>query len=203
MNFHGNTNPSLIAQCLLKYAPSKGIVLDPMAGSGTTIDLCRELGLKIKAYDIHPLRDDIEFGDAENLNLEDGCIDFIFAHWPYWKKVIYSEHPDDLSSQSLKRFYEKTKGIMQEMYRLLKKNRFFALLIGDHRHNGGLVDLSSHLSIIGSKRFKLFDKIIFLAKGQRSKRLGTESTTNKWRAKKHNYHLIDADVLLIFKKEAS
>lgn len=199
-SFHGNTDPLLIKQCFLKYAAEGGTVLDPMAGSGTTIDLCREFNLNIKAYDIKPLRDDIELGDAEKLNLENNSIDFIFAHFPYWKKVIYSDNPNDLSRLSFKGFLEKSEKIIQEVRRVLKPNKFFAVLIGDHRRGGKLIDLTSHLSLIGSKYFILFDKVVWLTEGAKRSSSRIERTRTRWRAMKHGYHLINADTLLVFKK---
>jgi len=202
-NFHGNTPPNLIKQCLLKYASKNDVILDPMAGSGTTIDLCNELEYGIKAFDIKPLRDDIEFGDAEKSSLRNSSIDFIFAHFPYWKKVVYSDNPNDLSRLSFDRFIEKSENIIKEMHRILKPNRFFALLIGDERHDGKLKDLTSCFSLIGSKYFILFDKIIYLNKNQPKRSQGRiEQTLMRWRAKKAGSHLIAADTLLIFKKGA-
>jgi len=202
-NFHGNTPPNLIKQCLLKYASKNDVVLDPMAGSGTAIDLCNELEYKIRAFDIKPLRDDIEFGDAEKLNLKNTSIDFIFAHFPYWKKVVYSDDPNDLSRLPFDKFIDKSEKIIKEMHRILKSNRFFVILIGDERHNGKLKDLTSHLSLIGSKYFVLFDKIIYLNKNQPKRSQGRiEQTLMRWRAKKAGSHLIAADTLLIFRKEA-
>lgn len=201
-DFDGNTDPFLIRECLLKYAKPRSLVLDPMAGSGTVLDLCKELHIKNVSFDIRPLRDDIAFGDAEKTGLRNESVGFVFAHFPYWKKIIYSDHPADLSNLNLARFLEKADGIFREMYRVLKPGGYFALLIGDHRHGGGLLDLTAHFSVLGQKHFSLFDKVVFLTRGQKSRAGPFDKKVAEWRAKKGGHHLIGADFLLIFRKEA-
>jgi len=198
-NFHGNTDPRLVKECLLKYAPPKGTVLDPMAGSGTVLDVCNHLKLKNISYDVRPLRREIKLGDAASLPLRANSVDFIFAHFPYWKKVAYSDNKDDMSSLTWKEFLSKCERVFEEMHRILKPNRYVAVLIGDHRHNGRLFDIAAHVSIIGQKHFVLHDKIVYLTHHQRSQK-GIEKNVALWRARKGKHHLICADYLLIFKK---
>jgi DNA modification methylase len=199
--FHGNTDPLIVKECLLKYTKPDSIVLDPMAGSGTVLDVCKELDRENLSFDIRPVRSDIKFGDATCLELPDNSVDFIFAHFPYWNKVKYSDHPKDLSRLKWPIFLQRCENVMSEFHRILRPNGYFALLIGDHRHNGKLIDVTAHLSLLGQEYFTLFDKIIYLTRGQKS-RARHDKTVATWRAKKGNYHLIAADFLLIFRKEA-
>jgi DNA modification methylase len=199
-NFHGNTPPIIIKECLLKYTNENDLVLDPMAGSGTTIDVCNKLKRRCLAFDIKPIREDIKFADAEKIPVERCSVDFVFAHWPYWNMVKYSDRKDDLSNMSLSQFYEKSERIIKKIYEILKPNKYFALLIGDRRKQQQLLDLSAKLSEIGSKYFLLFDKIIWIAKDQRSLKKISSFNLTRWRAKTHGYHIQTFDVLLIFKK---
>src|ERR1700728_4536766 len=48
----GNCGGQLIKDLLMYFRP-KGIVLDPMSGSGTCRDVCRALGIACYAWDIH------------------------------------------------------------------------------------------------------------------------------------------------------
>ena len=68
------------------------MVLDPMSGSGTCADVCRELGIPCMAWDIHqgltPATRRISRGET---------FDFIWAHPPYWRKKLYADDPRDLS----------------------------------------------------------------------------------------------------------
>lgn len=52
------------------YTEPGDLVCDPMAGSGTTIDVCREERRRVIAFDIVPTRKDIIQADARNLPRE-------------------------------------------------------------------------------------------------------------------------------------
>ena len=64
-----------------------------MAGSGTTIDVAKELGRKVIGYDISPYRKDIIQNDARKIPLKDNSADFVFIDSPYSDNVKYSDHP--------------------------------------------------------------------------------------------------------------
>lgn len=197
-DFRGNTPPIIIFQCLMKYTKEGDKLLDPMAGSGTVIDICKELNREVIGFDIRPMRDDIGYGDASDIKLSDESVDFIFCHFPYWNMIKYSDDKDDLSNLSLQDYLSKVRKIFCEFKRVLKSGGYCAVLIGDKRKSG-LIDLSANLSSIGSESLRLHDKIIWVAKKQRSKE-GRQSNLTKYRAKKFNYHIQTFDTLLIYKK---
>ena len=51
-SYPGNCGGNLIRDLLLYFKPD-GLVLDPMAGSGTCADVCKELGIPCLSWDIH------------------------------------------------------------------------------------------------------------------------------------------------------
>ena len=54
--FYAGATPSYIIRNLLnRYTKEKDLIVDPMAGSGTTIDVSRELNRRVLGYDINPL----------------------------------------------------------------------------------------------------------------------------------------------------
>ena len=65
-----------------------------MAGSGTTIDVAKELERRVIGYDISPYRKDIVQNDARRIPLDDESVDFVFIDSPYSDNVKYSDHPD-------------------------------------------------------------------------------------------------------------
>ena len=63
--FHGRTHPEIIRVALQRYTKPGDVVWDPMAGGGTTIDVCEEFGCRCIATDINPVRSEIVERDAK------------------------------------------------------------------------------------------------------------------------------------------
>lgn len=172
-DFHGNCSGTVAKQCLIRYTKEGELVLDPMAGSGTVPDACRDLKRQCRAFDIIPgkyAERGIEFGDARTLPVSEASVDFVFCHFPYWRMVRYSGRPEDLSNMSYPEFYEASRRVFQESMRVLKSGRYLACLIGDCRVDRKLYDLPSDFSVLGRQLgFELVDKIAKIITKERSK----------------------------------
>src|SRR5215471_4088891 len=83
-DYVGATPAWVIWQLLERYTREGDIVLDPMCGSGTTIDVANELKRKPIAFDLAPpaARRDIRQADARHLPLENNSVDFVFIDPP-------------------------------------------------------------------------------------------------------------------------
>ena len=203
-NFHGNCSPTIVFALLMRYSTlNHELILDPMAGSGTFIDVAKKLGYEdrqIIAYDIRPIRSDVKFGDAEHLGLPNESVDFIFTHFPYWKLVQYSDNKDDLSNLNLQFFIEKSEAIIKEMHRVLRKNRFFVIMIGNYRKEG-ILDLEAQFSMIGSHYFVLWDKIVKRIRTWQPETRGQRMGLAIARARQHGYSIVNHDTILVFRKK--
>ena len=172
-DFPGNCSGTVVKNLLQKYAV-KGIVLDPMAGSGTTIDVCKELGLECLAFDVQgskwrPTQKDILEGDARSLDqMPDESVNFVFCHFPYWNMYRYSDDARDLSTLGYDEFLAESEKAMVEAKRVLKPNCLYAVMMGDLRRNGRLYDLPAEFSMMGQRHFTLYDKIVKIGDKQRS-----------------------------------
>lgn len=202
--FQGNCSPTIIAAVLRKYSSlNDEIVFDPVAGSGTFIDVAKLMGYRddqILARDIRPLREDIIVGDAIDTKLLDESVDFIFAHFPYWKLIEYTEDdPRDASRLSYDKFLLWCEEVIIEMKRILRRKRFLVVMIGNLREKG-VVDLEAELSIIGSKHLTLWDKVIKRIRTWSPETRGQRMGLAIGRAKQHGYTVTNHDTLLIFRK---
>jgi hypothetical protein len=80
----GSIPPAIVAHALHYFTPPGGLVVDPMAGGGTTLDVCQSMGRRCLAYDLEPSRPEIGRHDirtgfpAEAV----GC-DLVFCDPPY------------------------------------------------------------------------------------------------------------------------
>jgi len=64
LKFKGQLPKELMRNVIYYYSGYRDIVIDPMAGSGTTGAVCKEMGRRYKQYDINPILDEIEENDV-------------------------------------------------------------------------------------------------------------------------------------------
>ena len=80
----GSIPAAIVAHAVHYFSPPGGLVVDPMAGGGTTIDVCAAMGRRCLAYDLHPTRPDISKRDvSEGFTPESSGCDLVFADPPY------------------------------------------------------------------------------------------------------------------------
>ncbi len=93
--YPGRIPGQLIKNILYYFTKPEDLIIDPMAGGGTTIDVCKEMKRRCLAYDINPFREDIKQWDLRKgfPKKAEGC-DLIFLDPPYWKKKVeeYAEN---------------------------------------------------------------------------------------------------------------
>jgi ParB/RepB/Spo0J family partition protein len=138
--------------CILRYSREGELVLDPMAGSGTTLVACAMLSRLGLGVDVNPeaerakkkrfaivekknpmLRPELNrqkfiLGDARDLRfLEDGSVDLIIGHPPYLDMMDYGPAATIKDVSSFHRFLRE---ILSEAIRVLRSGRFCCLQIG-------------------------------------------------------------------------
>jgi hypothetical protein len=136
----GNCGGNLIKDLLTYFKPS--LVFDPMSGSGTCEDVCKELGIACMAWDIHTGYDACstkEFAPTE-------MFDFIWAHPPYWRQKLYADDPRDLSrSPTLEHFLRRYSQFLRNCAGSLKRGGKLVILMGDYSdREAGYVPLVYH-----------------------------------------------------------
>lgn len=125
--YPGNCSGELIKD-LLTFFGSR-TVLDPMTGSGTCRDVCRELDITCRSFD---LRDGFDACDPATFPA-DGSFDFCWAHPPYWRMKRYSDDPRDLSTApTLEAFLERYAAFIANCRSALRPGGKLAILMGDY-----------------------------------------------------------------------
>ncbi|MCA9279310.1 MAG: DNA methylase [Phycisphaeraceae bacterium] len=136
-DYAGATPSWVIWQLLQRYTRKNDLVVDPMCGSGTTIDVARDLERKVLGYDLAPSRDDIFRADARKMPLEDGKADFVFVDPPYSTHIDYSDDPrcigklDSGGDDNGQAYYDAMTKVIAEIDRVLKNRRYMALYVSD------------------------------------------------------------------------
>ncbi len=132
--FKGATPSYIIWNLLQRYTKPNDLVVDPCAGSGTTLDVARDLGRRSLGYDVHPARKDIFRVDARKLPAElTGKVDFIFIDPPYSTHLDYGPDPRDIGKLEADggKYYEAMEQVIGEMHRVMKADRYMALYVSD------------------------------------------------------------------------
>ena len=136
-------------------------------------------------------------GDARNLSfIPDENIDFICTHPPYANIIKYSENiENDLSQLKVKAFLIEMEKVALESYRVLKKDKFCAILMGDTRQKGHIIPMSFEV-------MKIFEKAGFRTKEIIIKEQHNCRATGFWKTNsvKYNFLLIAHEYLFVFKK---
>ena len=98
-------------------------MVDPCCGSGTTLDVARDLNRRALGYDVHAKRKDIFRVDARKLPPElSSKVDFVFIDPPYSTHLDYGDDPRDIGKLSAKsgEYYKAMKQVMAEIEGLME-----------------------------------------------------------------------------------
>jgi hypothetical protein len=138
-HYPGNCGGNLIKDLLRYFKPFA--VFDPMTGSGTCQDVCKELGLYCWSSDLHQGADAC---DARHLPRR--CFDFCWLHPPYWRQKLYTDDPRDLSrAPTLHAFLDRYRMLIANCAGALAPGGKLAILMGDYcDREAGFVPLVYH-----------------------------------------------------------
>ncbi len=195
--FNGVTPAFIIWNLLQRYTKRSDLVVDPMCGSGTTIDVCKEEDRKVIGYDIAPRRKDIIKNDARKIPLGDNSVDFVFIDSPYSDNIKYSNDPRCIGKISCENdeFFIALDMVAKEIHRILKTTKTMAWLIGDQCKKKKFIPVGWKLYQILTRYFTPVDLICISRHNQ-------TSNTPIWheRARRFNFYLRGFKYLLIMKK---
>jgi hypothetical protein len=124
-SYPGNCPGNLIRDLLRYFQPAS--VYDPLTGSGTCRDVCRELGIECWSSDLH------QGFDACAPNDFAGRFEFCWLHPPYWRQKLYTNDPRDLSrTATLEDFLRRYELLLANSAAALKPGGKLAVLMGDY-----------------------------------------------------------------------
>lgn len=211
--YRGNWSPYIPRNVILRYSKEGDTVLDQFVGGGTTAVEAKLTHRNFVGIDINPnaiaiSKKKCEFdfntqavtslsvGDARSLPFNDQSIDLICTHPPYADIIHYSEDIEgDLSRLPMKEFLFEMGKVAEECYRVLKKDKFCAILMGDTRQKGMVKPLAF-------ETMRVFELVGFKAKEIIIKEQHNCKATGYWKTNsiKFNFLLLAHEYLFVFKK---
>lgn len=215
-DWRGNWAPEVARNLILRYTSENDWLLDPMVGGGTSAIEAKILNRHIVCTDINEealkrTKKSLEFDshnsaehklykcDARNLDkISNEKIDFVLTHPPYVDIIKYSEGKieEDLSNiHDLEAFSDEMEKVAKELFRVLKNEKYCAILIGDTRRNKMYQPLA----------YKVMERFLnagFLLKEDIIKRQFNCKATGFWvnKSKQNNFLLIMHEHLFVFQK---
>ena len=215
-SYRGNFAPQIARNIIEMYSQKGDSVLDPMVGSGTTLIEAKLLARNALGLDINPdavklaekalsfnhhppSTQKVKVSDARDLSfLKDNSFGLVLTHPPYMNIIKYSDGkiPGDLSNiGSLPKFCDEIETIAKELFRVLKPDKFCAILIGDTRKGKHFVPLAFNV-------MQRFLKVGFVLKEDIIKiQHNCKFTTRwEWKAKRDRFYLIMHEHLFVFRK---
>lgn len=196
----------------MRYSNPGDWILDQFLGSGTTIVEAKLLNRNAVGVDINPQsiaisekNTQFESGTESKILIREGNalqldflkkekIDLICTHPPYADIIRYSDNINgDISHLGVEQFLEKMEKVAEESYRVLKKGKNCAIMMGDVRKKGQMIPL-------GFKTMECFIKTGFQLKEIILKEQHNCKSTKVWEKRNNNFLLLAHEYIFIFKK---
>ncbi len=126
----GSIPPALVAHTLHYYTSPNALVVDPMAGGGTTLDVCQSMGRRCLAYDLHPVRPEILAHDVRlGLPAEAADCDLIFCDPPYHTMLARHYARDGIANAPLSEWIRFLNDLAKHSFATLRPGGYLALLL--------------------------------------------------------------------------
>lgn len=210
--YRGNWSPYVPRNLLLRYSNSGDWVLDQFMGSGTTLVEAKLLSRNAVGVDINPQsvsysETNLQFqcetnskiftrnGNATDLHfIKDNRIDFICTHPPYANIIKYSNGIEgDISLLGVDEFLAKMRQAAEESFRVLRRGKMCAVMMGDVRKYGKVIPL-------GFRMMECFLQAGFTNKEIIIKEQHNCSSTVYWEKQNNDFLLLAHEYIFVFQK---
>lgn len=146
--WRGNCSGHVVRELLTMLKPN--LFVDAMVGSGTSVDVAREMGVEVVGLDLHSGFDALTMSILERVGRPAGLV---FSHPPYGGMIRYSgeqwgdaPHPNDLSRcKDDEDFHQKLQRVLLNQREATAGGGVYGALIGDWRTQGRYVSFMSEM----------------------------------------------------------
>lgn len=223
-HYHGNFVPQIPHQLLIRYTKAGDFVLDPFAGSGTTLIEAQRMGRNSIGIELQPsvaaeainrIHSESKDGIVADTFVDDSRVfdtrrildtykidnvQFIIYHPPYWDIIKFSEDENDLSnSETLNEFIDNFRQVVRNTSAILEKGRYCAVVIGDKYANSQLVPLGFYC-MQAMQQEGLTLKATIVKNFEETKGKANQKALWRQRALQNGLYLFKHEYIFVFKK---
>lgn len=225
-HYHGNFVPQIPHQLLARYTKAGDFVLDPFAGSGTTLIEAQRMNRNSIGVELQPqvamealgrihseqkngiiadtFVDDSRTFDIKRIKTTYNIdkVQFIIYHPPYWDIIKFSEDKNDLSnSPTLEDFIENFKKVVCNTVPLLEKGRYCAVVIGDKYANSQIIPLGFYCMQAMQQEGLTLKATIVKNFGETKGKTNREALWRR-RALQNGLYIFKHEYIFVFRKES-
>ena len=196
-DYRGATPSWVILNLLQRYTEEGDVVVDPMCGSGTTLDVCADTGRKGLGFDLQPHHKKVAEADARELPIEDDCADFVFVDPPYGSNLKYSGSENCIGelSATTDEYFAAMGEVFEEMWRVLKPGSCGAVYVCDVWQRKRFTPIGSQFVFMLSQIVEIIDHVA-VVRGNKDLDKGNYHKA----AEETNFFLRGFQHLIIFRK---
>ncbi len=219
-NYRGATPSHIVWNLVSRFTKKNDLVVDPFVGSGTTLDVCKDLDRRARGFDLQTTRDDVTIADARRAlvdQVEADTAHLVFMDPPYADNLDYSDDERCIGKRAFEdgTWSQAMADVVDGAWRALKVGGHLACFVSDIMHvqratgkEGGRSQerlehrfgaLGVDFSRIALERgFTFVDHIAVVRRGK-----GLDDHRLKTRAEKDEFLLRGFSHLVIFKKASA
>jgi DNA modification methylase len=197
-DYRGATPSYVIWNVLYRFTEPGERVLDPFCGSGTTLDVCRDLGREGIGFDLAPAHPDVRQADARSLPLKKASVDLVFMDPPYADNLDYSDDPRCIGKLKPDGRYQRAMRLaLDEAARVLRRDRVLAIFVCDvFKKDRGFYPLGFELFELARQNFVPHD-IVAVTRHNKALAMGNYRKA----ADEGNFFLRGFNYLLLFRRK--
>ncbi|MEN9937434.1 MAG: hypothetical protein RLZZ387_4013 [Chloroflexota bacterium] len=224
--YWGNFIPQIPNQMMRRYTRPGDWVIDPFAGSGTTLIEARRLGRNALGVDLQPSVADlarrlaaaetcpsrtvaeVHSGDSASYDFR-GLLErhgrkhaqLVVLHPPYFDIIRFSDDPRDLSNAAtVDAFLAMLGNVVENVAPVLERRRYLALVIGDKYARGEWIPLGFQaMNEVLQRGFSLKSIVVKNFEGTAGKRQQRELW--KYRALAGGFYVFKHEYIFVLKKK--
>ena len=224
-HYHGNFVPQIPHQLLTRYTKAGDFVLDPFAGSGTTLIEAQRMGRNSIGIELQPtvameaierIHSEQREGIIADTFVDDSRtfdinrilatykiknVQFIIYHPPYWDIIKFSSNDNDLSnSKHLDEFIDNFRQVVKNTSAILEKGRYCAVVMGDKYANSQIIPLGFYC-MKAMQQEGLTLKATIVKNFEETKGKANQKALWRQRALQNGLYLFKHEYIFVFKKE--